>query len=244
MHRNLNHRVTAAAIASVALLAGATGAGADTPSATVDVQAGPLATTVDSESIRQEAGQRVDSTQRQLQQLLAEAGDRLDQAQQQLRATQQRLSIELYRTRQRANGEVDQTSRRARSEIRVLRQRVIRLQARVRRLRGRVSSLTASLQRQAIQRASSAIGGAWVLADRAGNVLNQSGGVQVIHNGTGNYSVKFDTSRSGCANLSSSGPTAATSGIRVSPSGAGSFEVRVSQAGRPRNGGFYLAVSC
>ena len=117
---------------------------------------------------------------------------------------------------------------------------------RVATLKSDARRLRINVMRASIALASATAEGAWVAVDRSGNVLNQSGGASVNHNGRGNYTVQFDTSRDGCANVAGSNPSPSgnSGSVRVTSLGGGTFSVLVYGSGRRSNGGFFLALSC
>ena len=234
MYSNNHNRFSIGLIATcvAALASPVAGAAAEVPSVGADVHAGQIGTGVESEQVRSETDAQVDSTTATAQRSLANTQAKLRDTQNRLRRVERQLRTELSTTKAKADGEV---ANRRRSALRT----ATRLQSQVRQLRIDVMRISIVLAR-------STADGAWVVVNRSGDVLNQSGGASVTREGRGWYTVQFDTSRTGCANVSSSNPAPAGSdgGVRVSSDGSGVFSVRVSDSSGPRNGGFFLALSC
>ena len=234
MRFKIRHRIPAtAAVASVALLAGAGSASAvSPPSLSVSVQTDQIATEVSSDAVLRTAADTASSQ-------LASTQRKLRRVQRRLYRTQRRIHRLQTSLRSRASYEV-------RSQLRSLRRRVTSLRRQARRLRGRAVAQAMTIQDQAIAKARSAQNGAWLVVNRTGRVFDQSGGIEVSHEGTGEYYVGFDVNRSPCLGAAASGPAPSSifGTVRIKPTDAGGFLVYVSGPGGPRNGGFYLAATC
>lgn len=238
MYRKNHNRFSITLLAGcLTALAGPAVAGAaETPSAGAQVHVGQIGAGLESEQVRSETNARVERTQ---ESSVAAAQRTLTNAQRKLRETESGLR----RLRRQLRGELSVQQARLYRNVATRRkaalQTVAKLETDARRLRIRVMQASITLAR-------STANGAWVAVDRSGNVLNQSGGVNVNHNGRGRYTVQFDTNRNGCANVAGSNPSPSgnSGSIRVTPLGQGSFSVLVYDSGRRRNGGFFMALSC
>lgn len=229
---NRNHTRTGIALVAgcAAALMGPAASGAqDLPSVGVNVQVGQLGAGFESENIRRDVNSRADST---LRATLAGTQRRLRATESRLRSLERKLQGELSARKAQADEEI---ASRRKATLRT----VSRLQTDARRLRTKV-------MQDSIALASSSADGAWVAVDRTANILNQSGGARVSHDGRGLYTVAFDTSRSGCASLAGSGasPSGNSANVRITPVGRGGFRVSTRGSRGPRDGGFFLALSC
>jgi hypothetical protein len=204
------HRFSIATITSIVALASAGGAGAQTPQVSLGLQAGPIATEIDSNALARQVSGAVDQT--------------IAGAQRELRSAEARL----------------------RSAERNAQRQVQRLRNRVRALRRQLRRAIRAYQEEAIRTALAAAGGAYVVVDRAGRVLDQSGGIRIDHVGTGTYQVFWSTSRTDCMDLVASAPVSARliGPLQVTMLGSDHLQVLVYGTSGLRNGGFFLAVSC
>jgi hypothetical protein len=236
MHRfNLHRTVAIAAVASLALLAGATSASAKLPSLQIDLQAGPLATDVQSDAVQDRLNQLVGGELGKVQRRLSSTQQRLRRSKSQLRSIERKLGSQAKSTTGKARSKLNRAKGRAVSKVRSLRRQVKRLSRRTQRLARQAQS-------RAIARARSAVNGAYVVVSRSGEVLDQSGGITVSQAGAGAYRVAWDMSRPSCFDLvgagSASSPVPAT--VVVTPAGAGSLLVTTGLA----QTGFYLTAVC
>jgi TolA-binding protein len=217
MTRITLHRSAAvAAVASLALLAGAGSASAGLPTIQVDVQAGPLASSFNSSAVLTKAN--------------TVATGELGKVQRQLKATQERLRS----TRNRLRSLEGQARARAQEKVRDLRNRA-------RSLSHRAVRIARKTQQDAIDRARSAVNGAYVVVNRAGAILDQSGGISVSRSGAGDWLVAWDLRRPSCFDFAMVGsPTLLPGVVAVGPSGAGSLGVTTG----PSYTGFYLTAAC
>lgn len=237
MYHNNHNRFSIAVIAGCLTALASPGlAGAQTPSAGVEVHAGQIEAGVESEQVRSETTTRVQSTQ---ESSVEAAQQTLDTAQRKLRQTQS----DLQRLQERLRGELSVRQARLYRDVATRRKAALETVAQLKR---DVRRLRINVMRASITLASATAQGAWVAVDRSGNVLNQSGGASVNHTGRGRYTVQFDTNRNGCANVAGSNPSPSgnSGSVRVRSLGGGTFSVLVYDAGRRSNGGFFLALSC
>lgn len=232
MYRNNhNHLAIGLLTGCIAALSGPAVAGAaEVPSAGAYVHIGQIGTGVESEQVRSETDTQVNRTTATAQRSLANVQAKLQETESRLQRIQHQLRTELNATKAKADHEV------ASKRTAALRT--------ASRLNTQVTRLRIQVMRASITLARSTANGAWVVVKRTGNVLNQSGGASVTREGRGWYTVQFDTSRDGCAHVASSNPGPAGGGMRVSSLGGGTFSVRMTNARGPRNGGFYIALSC
>jgi hypothetical protein len=104
--------------------------------------------------------------------------------------------------------------------------RVRALRKRVRTLQRQTTKLAARIRQRAIAHAHAAADGAWLVVNGAGMVIDQSGGMEVSHVGTGTYDVSFDGDAAACLSMSGQG------------------RVQITAPTGPLDGGFYLAAAC
>lgn len=241
------HKTHAAAIGTaVAILAGAVSAGAQTPSVSLGIEAGPIVAGTSSDAVRQETGRQLSGVGREVSERVAATNRQLAAIQRRLRATERQLRA----TRQRLRTEVSDTQTRIGTSERRARQRLTRrvriLSRQVRALRRQAVATMRRAELQAIQRARSSANGAWLAVSRSGRILDQSGGMDVSHRGTGLYSVTYDVTRGGCLAVGAAGlPVSPAPGqLSVSPRGIAGLDVLVQDSRGPRDGGFYLAATC
>lgn len=238
MYRNNHKQFSIALVAGclMALAGPAAASAAETPSADAEVHVGQIGAGANSEQVRSETNTQVQRTQ---ETSVAAAQRTLTIAQTKLRETQSRLQ----RIERQLRTELSSTKAKADREVAIRRAYALRTAS---KLNTQVKQLRIQVMRASIALASSTAEGAWVAVNRSGDVLNQSGGASVDHNGRGRYTVQFDTSRDGCANVAGSNPSPSgnSGSIRVTSLGGGTFSVLLYDAGRRSNGGFFLALSC
>ena len=242
MKSTIRHRIpAAAAVASVALLVGAGGVSAALPSTSIsaNVRVGQNAAEVDSDALTRSVSKAISYE-------LASTQRKLKRTQKRLDATRRRALRLQRQLRARANGEVRATPGRIRIQLRSARSRIDSLRAQVRKLRSKAVGLGLRLEKQAIDEARASANGAWLVVDRTGRILDQSGGMSVEREGTGTYNVGYDVRRSPCLGLLASGPAPSSifGTVRISPASADSLSVSVSGPRGPRDGGFYFAATC
>jgi hypothetical protein len=234
MYSNHHNRfsIGLVAICAAALVGPAAAGAAEVPSAGADVHVGQIEAGLESEDVRSETNAKAEST-------VASAQRTLATAQSKLRTTERRI---LGLERQLRS---DLSARKAKISRDVATQRQAALRS-LNELKARASRLSTQVLRASITLATATAEGGWVVVNRSGNVINQSGGASVNRNGRGWYTVQFNTNRNGCASVASSNPSPAGSsgGVRVTPLGNGRFSVRVTDSSVRRGGGFFLALTC
>jgi TolA-binding protein len=233
MYRNHHNRFMIALVAGcAAALAGPASGVAQTPSTSADVQVGQIQAGLDSEDVRQKTNAQAERSIADARRTLADAQSKLRTTESQIRQLERQLRNDLSARRARINRDVA-TRRQAALKT-------------VSELKYRANRLSTQVMRASITLATATAEGGWVIVNRSGDVLNQSGGASVNRNGRGWYTVKFNTNRNGCASVASSNPSPSgtSGGIRVTPLGDGSFSVRMTESSVRRGGGFFLALTC
>lgn len=233
MYRNHTNRFTIALVAGcAAALAGPASGFAQTPSAGADVQVGQIEAGLESEDVRQTTTAQAERSVSDAQRTLATAQSKLRTTERQIRALESQLRNDLSARKAQIDRDV---AARRQAALKTLKD-----------LRARANRLSVQVMRSSITIATATARGAWVVVNRSGDVLNQSGGATVNRSGRGWYTVEFDTNRDGCASVASSNPSPAgtSGGVRVTPIGDGSFSVRVTESSVRRGGGFFLALTC
>ena len=234
MYRNHHNRFTIALVAGcAAALAGTGVAGAaDVPSVGADVHVGQIEAGLESEDVRNETNARAQRSVADAQRTLATAQDKLRTTERRIRLLERQLRSDLSARKAQIDREV---ATRRQAALRSLNE-----------LRARANRLGVQVMRASIRLATATAEGGWVVVNRSGNVLNQSGGVSVNREGRGWYTVQFNTNRDGCASVASSNPSPSgtSGGVRVTPLGNGGFSVRMTESSARRGGGFFLALTC
>jgi hypothetical protein len=236
---NRRRHVAATAVAALALLAGASSASADLPSVNLNLKTGALSSEIDSDALRGQVSNQV-------------AGQ-LGKVGQELRSTQRKLRRSVTRLRsieRRLNSGVRSMSAKTRSDLATAKRRT---QRRIRVLRAKADQLSSralrqarKAQRQAISQAKSTTNGIWLVVNRSGKVLDQSGGIAVSRQGYNGYYVSWSTSRSNCLQFAAggSGSSPLGSSVSLSPASVGSLLVQVTGSTGSRGSGFYLTAAC